>query len=172
MPNPQSLTPTLCAIALGSNLGEPLAHVQGAVQCLDQTPTLALQACSRWYSTTAVGPPQPDYINGCVLVHSQLAPLALLDHLLAIERQFGRIRRERNGPRTLDLDLLLYGDQIIDLPRLQVPHPRMCDRPFVLVPLAEIAPDWHVPNTQHTVRQLLQTLDSAGVHRLTPEVCP
>ncbi len=163
--------PILCAIALGSNLGDSRTILHQALRCLEMTPGLALQACSPWYRTVALGPPQPDYLNGCALVQSQLAPLALLEELLAIEQQFGRVRRQRWGPRTLDLDLLLVGDQILDLPRLQVPHPRMGDRPFVLVPLADIAPDWRDPHTGCTIRQLLHGLDCSGVYLLASEVC-
>ncbi len=159
----------LCAIALGSNLGDSRAIMQRALRELEQTPGLALRACSPWYRTAAVGPPQPDYLNGCALLYSQLSPLALLDTLLAVEQRFGRVRRERWGPRTLDLDLLLFGDRAINLPRLQVPHPRMRDRAFVLVPLADIAPDWHDPQTGQPIGHLLHGLDCSEVRPLALE---
>jgi len=164
--------PAVCAIALGSNLGDSLSTLQRALRDLAATPGIALQACSPWYRTAPIGPPQPDYLNGCALLQSQLPPLALLDCLLALEQRCGRVRRERWGPRTLDLDLLLWGDRVIELPRLQVPHPRMRDRPFVLVPLADIAPDWRDPQTGQTIGQLLHGLDCSGVSPLATEVCP
>lgn len=155
------------AIALGSNLGNSRAILEDALQILAQTPGISLQAQSSWYQTQAIGPPQPDYLNGCALLHVQILPQALLKTLLAIEAKFGRVRRERWGPRTLDLDLLLYDDVILDTPTLQLPHPRMGERAFVLVPLAEIAPDWVDPMTGKAIAQLAQAVDCSGVHRLT-----
>lgn len=153
-----------CAVALGSNLGDSAHILSQAIAMLAQHPQLRLQAVSPWYQTVPVGgPPQPDYLNGCVTFTTTLTPLLLLDLLLKTEQQFGRVRRERWGPRSLDLDLLFYGDQVIDLPRLTVPHPRMCDRAFVLVPLREIAPEWRDPISQETVAQLSAQVDHAGI---------
>jgi len=159
-------TPTRCAIALGSNMGNSRAILKAALETLAQTPGITLQAKSSWYQTTAVGPPQPDYINGCALLHVQTAPQLLLETLLAIEQKFGRIRTRRWGPRLLDLDLLLYDDLIMDTPTLQLPHPRMRERAFVLVPLAEIAPDWVEPVSKKAIAELLQAVDCSGVQRL------
>ena len=156
------------AIALGSNLGESLSTLEQAIQTLSQNPTLTLTDQSQWYRTKPVGPPQPDYINGCALVQTALSPEALLETLLAIEDQYGRVRAERWGARTLDLDLILYGDVVIDTPRLQLPHPRMSERAFVLRPLADIAPDWVDPVTQLSIAQLLERVDCADVHPLNP----
>jgi 2-amino-4-hydroxy-6-hydroxymethyldihydropteridine diphosphokinase len=156
----------LCAIALGSNLGDSLAIVEAALETLAETPDIVLQARSSWYQTKAVGPPQPDYINGCALLHVQTTPQMLLETLLGIEAQFGRVRRERWGPRSLDLDLLLYDDLILDTPTLQLPHPRMRERAFVLLPLAEIAPNWVEPVSGKAIAELLQAVDCSGVHRL------
>lgn len=153
-----------CAVALGSNLGDSAHILSQAIATLAQHPHLRLQAVSPWYQTAPVGgPPQPDYLNGCVTLQTALTPLMLLDTLLQTEQQFGRVRRERWGPRSLDLDLLFYAEQIIDLPRLTVPHPRMRDRAFVLVPLADIAPHWHDPVTQQTVIQLCSRVDRTGI---------
>ena len=155
-----------CAIALGSNLGDSCAILDGAIAALEDVPGIVVQARSHWYQTAPVGPPQPDYLNGCACLQVSLTPLELLAVLLQIEGQFGRVRRERWGPRSLDLDLLLYGDQVLDLPQLQVPHPRMTERAFVLVPLAEIAPDWHHPGVKRSVSTLVQAVDCSGVRRL------
>lgn len=154
------------AIALGSNLGDSLSILQEALKILAQTPSVTLQAQSSWYQTAAVGPPQPDYINGCALLDVELTPQELLNSLLKIEAQFGRIRRERWGPRTLDLDLLLFDDLILETPTLQLPHPEMTQRAFVLVPLAEIAPHWIEPTSGKAIAQLVQRVDCSGIHRL------
>ena len=151
------------AIALGSNLGDSRAIVNAAIEKLAKTPAIVVDAYSHPYQTVAVGPPQPDYINVCALLSTTLPPLTLLQTLLAIEAQFGRVRRERWGPRTLDLDLLLYGDRVVDLPQLQIPHPRMRDRAFVLVPLAEIAPNWIEPVSGQAIRDLVKAVDCSGV---------
>lgn len=151
------------AIALGSNLGDSLAILEDALKTLDQTPGIVLKFHSSWYKTAPVGPPQPDYLNGCAALEVQLTPEALLQALLDIERQFGRVRQEKWGARTLDLDLLLYADLILDTPNLKIPHPRMRERAFVLVPLAEIAADWLEPISRQTIGQLLEGVDCSGV---------
>ncbi|MEM9804881.1 MAG: 2-amino-4-hydroxy-6-hydroxymethyldihydropteridine diphosphokinase [Cyanobacteria bacterium P01_D01_bin.56] len=156
----------LCTIALGSNLGNSEQTIESALLRLDQIDGMRLGVRSQLYKTAPVGPPQPDYINACAVLHTTLKPEKVLQALLATEASFGRIRRERWGPRTLDLDLLLYGDQVMDTPRLTLPHPRMHERAFVLVPLAEIAPDWHHPLNQQTIQNLLVQVDTAGVYPL------
>lgn len=128
------------AIALGSNLGDSAATLRAACDRLREHPAIALQSCSSLYRTPAIGPPQPDYVNACAVVETELGAIALLEELQAIEQAFGRQRLEHWGPRTLDLDLLLYDHEMIHHPRLQVPHPHMTERGFVLLPLAEIAP--------------------------------
>lgn len=155
-----------CAIALGSNLGDSLAILQAAIQALNALPEVKLRACSPWYQTKPIGPPQPDYINGCAWLRTSLTPVALLEQMLAIEAQLGRVRTVPNAPRTLDLDLLLVDDQILTLPSLQVPHPRMRDRAFVLVPLADIAPDWIEPVSGQSIAVLRQAVDCSGVHQI------
>ncbi|MBD1938428.1 2-amino-4-hydroxy-6-hydroxymethyldihydropteridine diphosphokinase [Microcoleus sp. FACHB-68] len=155
-----------CAIALGSNLGDSRKTLEAAIETLDKTPGITLERQSSWYKTLPVGPPQPAYLNGCALLRVQLTPQELLETLLAIEAKFGRVRRERWGARTLDLDLLLFDNLILDTPTLELPHPRMRERAFVLVPLAEIAPDWVEPVSGKAIIQLLHVVDSGGVCRL------
>ncbi len=155
-----------CAIALGSNLGDSRAILEAALSTLAAIPDINLKARSNWYQTKAVGPPQPDYLNGCALLHVQTPPQMLLKTLLEIEAQFGRVRHERWEARSLDLDLLLYDDLILDTPHLQLPHPRMRERAFVLVPLAEIAPDWVEPVSGCAIAELVQAVDCSGVRRL------
>ncbi|MBO0351486.1 2-amino-4-hydroxy-6-hydroxymethyldihydropteridine diphosphokinase [Phormidium pseudopriestleyi FRX01] len=160
------MTSAIAAIALGSNLGDSPRILAAAIAHLDATPGISVQQTSRWYQTAPIGPPQPDYLNGCALVQVQLTPHQLLARLLEIENLFGRIRWERWGPRTLDLDLLFYDKTIVATPTLEVPHPRMRERAFVLVPLAEIAPDWVDPVSGEAIGQLLQRIDIRGVQTL------
>ncbi len=164
-------SPHTVAIALGSNLGDPLATLAAALEQLGQVEGVRVLRRSPWYETEPIGPPQPNYLNGCAVLEVQHSPLQLLDILLAVEQQFGRVRRERWGPRTLDLDLLLFNDLILDLPRLQIPHPRMGDRAFVLVPLATIAPDWLHPVTRQAIAQMAQQVNTAGVMPLGSQLC-
>ncbi|MBD2329960.1 2-amino-4-hydroxy-6-hydroxymethyldihydropteridine diphosphokinase [Alkalinema sp. FACHB-956] len=154
-----------CAIALGSNLGNSLEILESALAVLAATPGIQVLARSSWYLTQAVGPPQPDYFNGCALLQTQMPPQDLMTQLLHTENQFGRVRRERWGARTLDLDLLLFEDVILTTPRLELPHPRMQERAFVLVPLAEIAADWVDPRTGRSVAELLAGIDCRGVEK-------
>lgn len=156
----------LCAIALGSNLGDSRAILTSALKTLAQTPGMKLKARSSWYQTKAIGPPQPDYINGCALLEVEMSPQELLEALLSVENKFGRVRRDRWGPRTLDLDLLLYEDTVLDTPHLQLPHPRMRERAFVLIPLAEIAPDWIDPVSGIAIAALRDNVDCSGVEKI------
>lgn len=119
-------------------------------------------ARSRRYRSAPVGPPQPDYVNGCALLAVMLEPEDLLERLLATERRLGRVRGERRGPRCLDLDLLLMGDRRPSTPRLTLPHPRLRERVFVLVPLAEIAPAWIDPVSDRNVADLAAALRGEG----------
>lgn len=151
------------AIALGSNLGDSYNILADAIQILGQTPEIVLETQSSYYQTLAVGPPQPDYLNRCILVTTTLLPEQLLRSLLEIELQFGRVRRKRWGPRLLDLDLLLFDDLVLNVPDLQIPHPRMHERAFVLVPLVEIAPDWVEPVSGRAIADLVKTVDCSGV---------
>jgi 2-amino-4-hydroxy-6-hydroxymethyldihydropteridine diphosphokinase len=132
-------------IAIGANLGDARAAVTDAVDRLARLPHTRLVQASRSYRTAPIDSSGPDYINAVACIETGFAPHALLAELQAIEQAHGRERPYRNAPRTLDLDLLLYGEAVIDSPDLTVPHPRMLERAFVLVPLLEIAPDLDVP---------------------------
>lgn len=139
-----------CFVGLGGNLGDAAANLREAFAALGRLPGTRLLRASRLYRTPAWGvTAQPDFVNAVAMIDTALAPSALLQHLLRIERDAGRHRladgSDRWGPRTLDLDLLLYGDQVIDTPGLTVPHPHLHERAFVLVPLLEIAPDTRIP---------------------------
>ena len=152
-----------CAIALGSNLGDSKQILNQALDLLSQISGIELISHSSWYETVPVGPPQPNYVNGCAILETELLPEDVLQILLKIEQQFGRIRQQRWGPRILDLDILLYGDLILEMPNLTIPHPRMNERAFVLVPLAEIAADWIEPVSRQTILQLSQAIDCSGI---------
>jgi 2-amino-4-hydroxy-6-hydroxymethyldihydropteridine diphosphokinase len=127
-------------VALGANLGDAEQALRGALNALDGTPGIRVGHASSLYRTAPVDSSGPDYVNAVAEVSTTLTAPALLDALQSIEQLAGRERPYRNAPRTLDLDLLLFGEAHIDSPRLTVPHPRMWQRAFVLVPLAEIAP--------------------------------
>jgi 2-amino-4-hydroxy-6-hydroxymethyldihydropteridine diphosphokinase len=160
--------PIPCAIALGSNLGDSRPVLASALERLAALANTQLTVCSSLYKTAPVGPPQPDYLNACAILQTHLSPHALMQSLLAIEADFGRIRQERWGPRILDLDLILYADWVIQDPDLQLPHPRFRERAFVLVPLAEIAPTWIDPVTGQSMAELCRHLDGQGVEQLPP----
>jgi 2-amino-4-hydroxy-6-hydroxymethyldihydropteridine diphosphokinase len=155
-------------IGLGSNLDKPLEQVAQALQELAEIPQSCLLAHSSLYRSAPVGPAdQPDYINAVAKLLTRLAPEELLDQLQQLEQAHGRLRNgERWGPRSLDLDLLLYADRRIDTPRLQVPHPYMAARSFVLVPLAEVAEeDLPIPGFGR-LGELLEQLTEDGLERL------
>ena len=153
-------------IALGANLGDPVATIRAAFEALNELPESRLLACSELYRTAPVGMTgQPEFVNAAARIETTLAPEALLDALLAIEHRFGRIRAERNGPRTLDLDILLYDDLVIDTPRLTLPHPRLHLRAFVLYPLADLAPDLALPG-RGTLAAWLPAVANQGICRL------
>ncbi|GAA3981202.1 2-amino-4-hydroxy-6-hydroxymethyldihydropteridine diphosphokinase [Comamonas faecalis] len=128
-------------VGLGANLGDARAALAAAVRALAQLPGTRLQQVSSLYTSAPVDAAGPDYLNAVARLDTTLAPLALLHALQAIENAAGRERPYRNAPRTLDLDLLLYAGQRLDTPALQLPHPRMQERAFVLLPLAEISPE-------------------------------
>lgn len=152
-------------IGLGANLGDARATLDQAVTALAALPGCRLRACSGHYRSAPVDAVGPDFINAVVLIDTDLAPLALLAALQAIESAHGRERPYRNAPRTLDLDLLLYGDALIDLPTLQVPHPRGHQRAFVLAPLAEVAPGLVWPG-RGTLENLLAAWSDQRIERL------
>ena len=142
-------------IGIGSNLGERESTIRDALELLASDPELAVEAVSSIRETDPVGVvDQPRFLNAAIRLATDLAPHALLERLLAVETRLGRVRTgERYGPRTIDLDLLLYGDEIVDEPGLRVPHPRLAERRFVLEPLAELDPGLVVPGLG-----LIQTL--------------
>ena len=150
-------------ISLGSNLGDRAEALDQAVQRLRRRPGLRVTALSPVYETEPEGiVDQPKFLNQVVELATELDPDVLLGVLRGIENELGRVRRERWGPRTIDLDLLLYGDRRIESPTLQVPHPRMLERRFVLEPLADVAPDLVIPGSGGlTVRRALDDLLAA-----------
>ncbi|MDD2057313.1 2-amino-4-hydroxy-6-hydroxymethyldihydropteridine diphosphokinase [Pseudomonas sp. GD03860] len=153
-------------IGLGSNLDEPQEQLRSAVNALQQLPGTTVAAVSAFYSSESLSPGQPHYTNAVAALDTQLPPLALLDGLQAIEAAQGRERKERWGPRTLDLDILLYGNQVIDIPRLKVPHYHMQARPFVLYPLAELVPDDFLLADGRVLSELLADCPFVGLERL------
>jgi 2-amino-4-hydroxy-6-hydroxymethyldihydropteridine diphosphokinase len=153
-------------IGMGSNLADPASQMRRARAALAAVPEVQIRATSPVYRSPPMGPvDQPDYLNAVLAAQTGLAPLSLLDTLQAIERQQDRQRGRHWGPRTLDLDLLLYGEQVLITERLQVPHPGVHERAFVLYPLADIAPDLHVPG-HGRVDELLKSVSAAGLQRL------
>jgi len=154
-------------IGIGSNLGRPREQVSDAVRALGELADTRLLEISPLYRNPAVGPgTQPDYVNAVVAMETRLAPHSLLDGLLGIEAGHGRVRgAQRWQARTLDLDLLLYGDRVIDDARLSVPHPHIQERAFVLKPLFDIAPHLEIPNLG-SVAALLARVSTASLHRL------
>lgn len=141
----------IAIVGLGSNLGDRLAAIEAAIHALARTPQITLEAVSSVYETPALGPPQPAYLNAAVRIETALAPEALMEALLAIEASLGRVRREKWGPRTIDLDVLVLldraGGSILPHagPKLIAPHPHLCERSFALAPLLEIAPELERP---------------------------
>jgi len=157
---------TRAYVGLGSNLDAPAEQLRNALQALDQLEDTRLAAASALYTSESLLPGQPRYTNAVAALDTSLDPLALLDALQAIEHGQGRVRKERWGPRTLDLDILLYGDQVIDVPRLQVPHYHMHARPFVLYPLAELVPEDFQLADGRALAQLLSACPYVGLERL------
>lgn len=153
-------------IGMGSNLAAPEEQLRSAVEALAQLPDSQLHGVSAFYQSDSLLPGQPRYTNAVAALDSNLEPLALLDALQAIENQQGRERNERWGPRTLDLDILLFGDRLLDEPRLKVPHYHMHARPFVLYPLAELAPAELRLADGRSLKALLDACPFVGLERL------
>ncbi|TDB03177.1 2-amino-4-hydroxy-6-hydroxymethyldihydropteridine diphosphokinase [Halomonas marinisediminis] len=155
-------------VGLGSNLESPRRQVESAIEALDRLPLTRRVAASPLYASRPVGPQdQPDFINAVVCLETRLSPLALLDQLQALEQRHRRVRARRWGPRTLDLDLLLFGDSTLCLPRLTVPHPEMTQRTFVLLPLLDVDPRLRLPDGRR-----LADLQAAQVDALSSGVLP
>jgi 2-amino-4-hydroxy-6-hydroxymethyldihydropteridine diphosphokinase len=153
-------------IGLGSNLVAPVSQVQTAITELAGIRQSRLLKSSSLYQTAPLGPAgQPDYINAVAALQTPLSADELLTELQKLENRHQRVRRERWGPRTLDLDLLLYGDEVINSERLTVPHPGLSERNFVLIPLREIAPDLILPDNQ-ALAELAQRCSRDGLQRL------
>jgi 2-amino-4-hydroxy-6-hydroxymethyldihydropteridine diphosphokinase len=163
------MTPVVQAcIGLGANLGDAAATLRQAIDALAVREGVVLRAVSRLYRTPAWGKEdQPDFINAAALLETSLAPRALLDLLLAVEAEFGRQRMEgeRWGPRTLDLDLLLYGNAVVDEPGLRVPHPHLHERAFALIPLLDVLPEARIPG-YGAARDAVSALEMSNIHPL------
>ena len=162
-----------CFLGLGSNLGDPCRQVEAACRALAVHPDICLTRVSSLYRSAPMGPSdQPDYVNAVAEVHTRLPAVELLAVMLFLEKKQGRIRNnleanQKNGPRTLDLDLLLYGDQVICRPGLRVPHPGLVERDFVLFPLHEIAPRVRIPGVG-PIDQLLGACRRHDLQRIGP----
>lgn len=165
--NPPSV-PTVVYLSLGSNVGDREAQLRGAIARL--APLGRVLASSSFYETEPVEfTSQPWFLNSAVAIETSLEPQSLMTALLAIEREMGRQRTERKGPRTMDIDILLYGEAIVQDPDLAIPHPAMHQRRFVLEPLAEIAPDAKHPILKNTIRELLDALPEGQTVRRLPK---
>lgn len=155
-------------VGLGGNVGDVEETMMEALMAIDGLPQTSIRAQSRLYRSPPWGrTDQDDFINAVVELRTRLAPRVLLDYLLEVESRFGRVRGEGDkwGPRTLDLDLLVFGEEILDLPGMHVPHPHLHERAFVLVPLAEIANMLQIPG-RGQVGELLASIDSAGIEAI------
>ena len=146
-------------VALGSNEGDRAATIERALEAICRLPGTCVALRSSLRETAPEGgPPQGAYLNGAAWVETRLAPRELLEGLLEVERALGRVRRERNGPRPIDLDLILFDERVLAEPGLEVPHPRFRERAFVLEPLAEVAPEARDPVTGRTIEELRAAL--------------
>lgn len=158
--------PARVFVGIGSNLADPEANVRRAIEKLAVTADMRVVATSSLYRTAPVGRlDQPDFVNAVVELETGFDPGALLDELLSMEKEFGRQRSTRNAPRIIDLDLLIHGDQVCESDHLTLPHPRMSERAFVLVPLVEIAASVEVGDLGTAV-ELLTVLSTDGVERI------
>lgn len=158
-------------IALGSNLNQPIKQLQAALSAMAALPNTQLEKVSAFYQSIPLGPQdQPDYVNAVACLTTALSPLSLLDQLQQIENEQGRVRVRRWGERTLDLDILLYADQVIRSERLTVPHYDMHNREFVIVPLYDIAPQLILP-CGTPLATLYQPFKQHNMHKLSDESC-
>jgi 2-amino-4-hydroxy-6-hydroxymethyldihydropteridine diphosphokinase len=155
-------------LALGSNLGDRLASLQRAVDLLEVVDGIRVVRSSRVFETAPVGPPQPDYLNAVIEIETSLEPRDLLEACLGVEGALGRERGERWGARTIDVDVLTYDAIELDEPDLRIPHPRMHERAFVLVPLGELDADPPLPGGRHLADVRLPPEDVLGVRSFGP----
>lgn len=152
-------------IGLGGNIGDPLEAMRSALKAMDENPNCKVERVSSIWKTPPWGvTDQPDFFNACAAISTTLEPRAFLDLCLSIEKNLKRIRDLRWGPRSIDIDILFFGDRMISEEGLTVPHPRIADRAFVLVPLAEVAP--HAKIAGHSIAQLAAKADVSGMSRL------
>ncbi|MCZ6802911.1 MAG: 2-amino-4-hydroxy-6-hydroxymethyldihydropteridine diphosphokinase [Proteobacteria bacterium] len=157
---------TIAYIGLGSNMDSPRQHITTAIQSLGEIQSTRIVIVSSLYKSKPMGPQnQGDYINAVVQIETEMGPTELLDCLQAIENEHGRVRVEHWGPRTIDLDILMFGNEIIQNDRLTVPHPEITNRPFVIVPLAEIDPACVIPE-EGLVSDLILRIDQDGLELL------
>lgn len=160
----------LVYLGLGANLNNPLTQLQFAIEQLDQHEQISITACSSMYASKPMGPQdQPDYVNAVVALTTSLLPESLLDVAQQIEDASGRVRLRRWGERTLDLDILLYDELVLETPRLSVPHPGIEQREFVIIPLAEIASQLVLPNGT-PIANLATTIARNGLAKIAPAV--
>lgn len=161
------ISTTTAYIGLGSNLSKPIEQVKAAIEVIAKLPQSHISAVSSLYLSKPMGPQdQDDYINAVLALETSLTAIELLDALQAIEHTAGRVRKDnRWGARILDLDIILFGDEVIDSPRLTIPHYGMCEREFVLVPLAEISPQLTLPNGT-SVKLLSQNIEKNAMVKL------
>lgn len=161
---------TRAYIGLGSNLENPRQQLSNALRALTQLPDTTVAATSALYQSAPVGPQnQPDYLNAVVALDTELEALVLLEHLQAIETHQGRVRKEHWGARTVDLDILLFGNEVISSARLTVPHPYLKERSFVLYPLADINPNLQLPDGQ-LLQDLVKLCPPTGLTRLSATI--
>lgn len=170
---PAALMAVPAWLGLGSNLGDRAAMLRQAVEAMRALPDVVVDRCSAVYETEPWGNDnQGPFLNCVVAVRTTLPPEQLLDALLAIERKMGRVRAERNGPRSIDIDILLYGMEVIDRPGCTIPHPALTERNFVLQPLRELAPDVTHPVQGLTIAELARRCpDTGGVVKTDIQIC-
>lgn len=162
---------TRAYLALGTNLGDRLANLRQAVALLEERGVRFVRS-SRVYETEPVGPPQPDYLNAVIEVATDLSPRGLLIVCLAVEQAMGRVRGERWGPRVIDVDILTFGDREVEEPDLQIPHPRMHQRAFVMIPLLELDADPMLPDGRKAATLRMEAWSIGGVRPFAPPLEP
>ena len=151
------------ALGLGGNIGCPRTNLSKALSIIDATDQIVVRSVSQLYETPPWGDlDQPKFLNACALIKTSFTPHEVLDFCLGLELEMGRKRERRWGPRTIDIDVLFYENMTLDEPGLQIPHPRMCERGFVMMPLAQIAPEREIAG--HTVRHWAQQLYDPAIH--------